>query len=247
MTIKNSLEVSGNFLFKYRGHIPLIVFVLIVPISFFTPYKTYAFYNGLNETILFTAVFLIFSGHFIRARTVGKRTIQTSGRNRSHQVAQVLNKTGWYSLLRHPLYFGNYLIWLGLAIFLSNFWFVIILSLLFWIYYERIMFAEEVFLEEKFGGEFTDWASKTPSFFPSFKNYVPNICPFSWRIVAKNEYPGVISSATSFLFILILKRIVLLGYFSFCTSDALFGLIIVVFGVSCKLLKKFTAVFEQMD
>ena len=247
MTIKNSLEVSGNFLFKYRGHIPLIVFVLIVPISFFTPYKTYAFYNGLNETILFTALFLIFSGHLIRARTVGKRTIQTSGRNRSHQVAQVLNKIGWYSLVRHPLYFGNYLIWLGLAIFLSNFWFVIILSLLFCIYYERIMFAEEVFLEEKFGGEFTDWASKTPSFFPSFKNYVPNLCPFSWRVVIKNEYPGIISSATSFLFILILKRIVLLGYFSFCASDALFLLIIVVFGVSCKLLKKFTAVFEKMD
>ena len=62
MTIKKSLEVSGNFLFKYRGHIPLIVFVLIGPISFFTPYKTYAFYNGLNETILFTALFLIFIG-----------------------------------------------------------------------------------------------------------------------------------------------------------------------------------------
>ena len=151
MTIKKSLEVSGNFLFKYRGHIPLIVFVLIVPISFFTPYKTYALYNGLNETILFTALFLIFSGHLIRARTVGKRTIQTSGRNRSHQLAQVLTKTGWYSLVRHPLYFGNYLIWLGLAIFLSNFWFLVILSLLFWIYYERIMFAEEIFLEEKFG------------------------------------------------------------------------------------------------
>jgi hypothetical protein len=109
------------------------------------------------------------------------------------------------------------------------------------------MFAEEVFLEEKFGGEFTDWASKTPSFFPSFKNYVPNLCPFSWRIVAKNEYPGIISSATSFLLILFLKRSVLLGHFSFCSSDAVFAVIIVVFGVSCKILKKFTAVFEPMD
>ena len=247
MTIKKSLEVSGNFLFKYRGHIPLIVFILVVPISFLTPYKTYASYHGLNETILFTALFLIFSGHLIRARTVGKRTIQTSGRNRSHQVAQVLNKIGWYSLVRHPLYFGNYLIWLGLAIFLSNFWFVIILSLLFWIYYERIMFAEEVFLEEKFGGEFTDWASKTPSFFPSFKNYVPNLCPFSWRIVAKNEYPGIISSATSFLFILILKRSVLLGYFSFYSTDKIFLLVIVVYGLSSKILKKYTSIFQPMD
>jgi protein-S-isoprenylcysteine O-methyltransferase Ste14 len=247
MTIKKSLEASGNFLFKYRGHIPLIVFLLSVPVAFFTPYYTYSSYKGLDEIILLVSLFLISFGHFIRALTVGRRSIQTSGRNRSHQVAKVLTKTGWYSLVRHPLYFGNYLIWLGLAIFLSNFWFVIILSLLFWIYYERIMFAEESFLEEKFGDEFTNWASNTPSFFPSFKNYLPNPCSFSWRIVAKNEYPGIISSTTSFLLILILKRSILLGYFSFCDSDALFLLIIVVFGVSCKLLKKFTAVFEQMD
>jgi protein-S-isoprenylcysteine O-methyltransferase Ste14 len=247
MTIKKSLEVSGNFLFKYRGHFPLIVFLLSVPVAFFTPYKTYSFYNGLNETILFTALFLIFIGHLIRARTVGRRSIQTSGRNRSHQVAKVLTKTGWYSLVRHPLYFGNYLIWLGFAIFLSNFWFLIILCLVFWIYYERIMLAEEIFLEEKFSDEFQDWAIKTPSFFPSIKNYKPNDSPFSWRIVAKNEYPGIISSATSFLFILILKRSALLGYFSFCSSDAVFVVIIIVFGVSCKILKKFTAVFEPMD
>ena len=247
MTIKKSLEASGNFLFKYRGHIPLIVFLLSVPVAFFTPYYTYSSYKGLDEIILLVSLFLISFGHFIRALTVGRRSIQTSGRNRSHQVAKVLTKTGWYSLVRHPLYFGNYLIWLGLAIFLSNFWFVIILSLLFWIYYERIMFAEESFLEEKFGDEFTNWAYNTPSFFPSFKNYLPNPCSFSWRIVAKNEYPGIISSTTSFLLILILKRSILLGYFSFCDSDALFLLIIVVFGVSCKLLKKFTAVFEKMD
>ena len=247
MSIKKSLEASGNFLFKYRGHIPLIVFLLSVPVAFFTPYHTYSSFKGLDEIFLFVSLFFISLGHFIRARTIGRRSIQTSGRNRSHQVAKVLTKTGWYSLLRHPLYFGNYLIWLGLAIFLSNFWFVIILSLLFWMYYERIMFAEEVFLEAKFGGEFTVWASKTPSFFPSIKNYKPNDFPFSWRVVIKNEYPGIISSATSFLFILILKRIVLLGHFSFCSSDAVFVVIIVVFGVSCKLLKKFTAVFEQMD
>ena len=247
MSIKKSLEASGNFLFKYRGHIPLIVFLLSVPVAFFTPYHTYSSFKGLDEIILFVSLFFISLGHFIRARTIGRRSIQTSGRNRSHQVAKVLTKTGWYSLLRHPLYFGNYLIWLGLAIFLSNFWFVVILSLLFWIYYERIMFAEEVFLEEKFGGEFIDWASKTPSFFPSFKNYVPNLCPFSWRIVAKNEYPGIISSATSFLLILILKRSVLLGSFSFYSTDKIFLLVIVVYGLSSKILKKYTSIFQPMD
>ena len=109
MSIKKSLEASGNFLFKYRGHIPLIVFLLSVPVAFFTPYHTYSSFKGLDEIFLFVSLFFISLGHFIRARTIGRRSIQTSGRNRSHQVAKVLTKTGWYSLLRHPLYFGNYL------------------------------------------------------------------------------------------------------------------------------------------
>ncbi len=247
MSIKNSFLVSGNWLFQYRGHIPLIIFLLAIPVSIVTPYKLYLSFFGLREVIFVSALFFIFLGHLIRAKTVGKRTIQTSGRNRSHQVASELNQTGWYSIVRHPLYLGNYFIWLGLVIFLANFWFVIILSLLFWLYYERIMFAEEHFLEQKFDKEFTVWASKTRAFIPSFKNYQSNPNPFSLRVVLKNEYPGIISSATSFLFILILKRSVLHESISFQKSDLIFLFIIAVFGFSCKIIKKYTSFFEPMD
>ncbi|MGB8874133.1 MAG: hypothetical protein WCC75_12145, partial [Desulfobaccales bacterium] len=39
----------------------------------------------------------------------------TSGRNTQGQVAETLNTTGIYSLVRNPLYLGNFLIWLGLS------------------------------------------------------------------------------------------------------------------------------------
>lgn len=247
MTIKNSFEVYGNWLFQHRGYIPLFIFLLVIPISFFTPYNSYSSIHGFNQTIFVTSLFFIFLGHFIRAATVGKRKTQTSGRNRSQQVAKELNKTGLYSIVRHPLYLGNYFIWLSLAIYLSNFWFVIVLSLLFWLYYERIMFAEECFLELKFKEEFSIWANKTPAFIPSLKNYISNPIPFSFRVVLKNEYPGILSSATSFFFICILKRFVLLQSISFQKSDLIFLLIIALFGFSCKLIKKYTSFFEPMD
>ena len=51
----------------------------------------------------------------IRIYTVGTTPAGTSGRNRDKQIAEKLNKTGVYSIIRHPLYLGNLLIWLGVA------------------------------------------------------------------------------------------------------------------------------------
>jgi protein-S-isoprenylcysteine O-methyltransferase Ste14 len=247
MALADSFEKSGNFLFRYRGHIPLIVFVLAIPVAFFTPYaKLYSIkYFKLIDCIL-TLTF-ISTGHLIRARTVGRRFLQTSGRNRSHQVASNLNTTGWYSIVRHPLYLGNALIWLGIACFLENIWFVVILMLLFWIYYERIMFAEEQFLERKFGNQFIEWSEKVPAFFPSFNRFKPATAQFSWKVVFKNEYPGLLSTMTSLLFVLILKRCVLYGTIHFILKDLYIALFILTFGLIFKGIKKYTSLFEPMD
>jgi len=69
----------------------------------------------------------------------------TSGRHTLRQEAKRLNSSGMYSLLRHPLYLGNALMWLGISLFVHVWWVVVISMLIFWIYYERIMFAEEEF------------------------------------------------------------------------------------------------------
>ena len=46
---------------------------------------------------------------------------------------------------------------------LKVWWLPVIYSLAFWIYYERIMFAEEAFLRQKFGETYRRWAATTPS------------------------------------------------------------------------------------
>ena len=52
--------------------------------------------------------------------------------------------------------------WIGIVFFTFNWYFVIIVSLLYFLYYERIMFAEERFLERKFGQDYLDWSSNLP-------------------------------------------------------------------------------------
>ena len=154
MALQEEFEKQGLWLFTYRSILPLIILVIgtilylrteIYPETFVleeTPYEIY------YETIcLLVSLF----GLVIRIYTVGHSAKNTSGRNTEQQVADSINTTGIYSAVRHPLYLGNFFMWLGPAMLTGNFWFIIAFGLFYWVYYERIMFAEEQFLRKKFG------------------------------------------------------------------------------------------------
>ena len=83
--------------------------------------------------------------------------------------------------------------WLGAALLIANVWFVVVFVLVYWIYYERIMYAEEQFLRRKFGAVYTDWASHTSAFLPSFKGYKRPEYDFSAKKVIKNEKNGLLA------------------------------------------------------
>ena len=140
-------------------------------------------------------------GLTIRCITVGHVPSGTSGRNTRKQVAERLNTTGMYSIVRHPLYLGNFLILFGIAMFTQVWWFVLISALAFWIYYERIIIAEEEFLRRRFGETFLEWAERTPAFLPRFRNWCTPDLPFSLRTVLKREYSALLVITLSFFLI----------------------------------------------
>ena len=194
MALQEEFEKQGIWLFRYRGIIPLSVLLIgtllllrseIHPEFFVlrgTPYEIY-----YEMFCLFLSLF----GLGIRVYTVGYTPRNTSGRNSREQVADKLNTTGIYSTVRHPLYLGNYFMWMGPTLLTGNFWFVFALSLLYWIYYERIMFAEEQFLRRKFGDTYTNWAKNVPAFIPNFKHFQPPVGQFNWKKVIKKEKYGL--------------------------------------------------------
>jgi protein-S-isoprenylcysteine O-methyltransferase Ste14 len=132
-----------------------------------------------------------FLGLFVRVVTIGYVPSHTSGRNTREQVAGQLNTTGIYSIVRHPLYLGNFLIGLGISLVQFVWWLPVIYSLAFWLYYERIMFAEEAFLLEKFGDKYRNWAAMTPAFLPRFGQWRQPLLPFSLLHVLRREYNGL--------------------------------------------------------
>ncbi len=157
-------------------------------------------YLGNRQALIFDMrdefIFLgvSFFGQVIRILTVGFTPKNTSGRNTINgQIADELNVTGIYSLVRHPLYLGNFFMWLGPVLFLRSIGVTIVFGLIYWLYYERIMFAEEQFLRRKFGDIYDKWSEKVSSFIPfSFKYISPGL-PFSVKNVLKREYNSFVN------------------------------------------------------
>ena len=227
MALIHSFEKSGNTLFKHRGQIPVILFIFVVPVIYFTDYSHFSETNQLVLT--YFSVFLSFLGFYVRAISIGTTPKGTSGRNTKSQVAESLNMTGIYSMVRHPLYLGNYLMWIGIVVFTYNFYFVIIVSLAFWLYYERIMFAEERFLERKFGEDYLSWSKKVPAFIPCFSKHIKNKVTFSLKSVLRREYSGVLATVFSFAFVDHLRFFFLTGKFDiFRLSSYIFAFAILI-------------------
>jgi protein-S-isoprenylcysteine O-methyltransferase Ste14 len=166
---------------------------LIVIAIFLLALREYE-YPGHSEKLdhIWEVVCLLvsFLGLGIRIVTIGHTPRGTSGRNTKKQVAETLNTTGLYSVVRNPLYLGNFFMWLGIALFAHLWWLTLIYILVFWLYYERIIFAEEAYLRDKFGNEYLEWANKTPAFIPKLSQYRKANLPFSLRNVLRREYNG---------------------------------------------------------
>lgn len=243
MALINELEKQGNFLFKYRGQIPVVLFVLAVPFIFYTDFSIYSENQIMWMSVL--AIFISFLGFLVRAYTIATTPAGTSGRNTKEQIADCLNSTGIYSIVRHPLYLGNYLMWIGIVFFTFNFYFVIIVSLLYWLYYERIMFAEERFLQNKFGQDYIDWSSSKPAFIPKFSSFIKSKVPFSLKSILRREYSGVLANVIGFVFVEIVRNYFIKN--CICISNIYWIVLIVVAIESLVLrtLKRKTTLLDE--
>lgn len=206
MALVEELEKSGNWLFRWRSFLPLALYVLALGVMLMG-WDTDM--DHLHLPWIWACLGVSLFGLLIRALTIGFTPRGTSGRNtKEGQVAESLNTKGIYSLVRHPLYLGNFFMWLGIILYVGNFWFTAVCCLLFWLYYERIMFAEEAFLRKKFGSAYFLWSKDTPAFWPGllFKSYRKSEVHFSFKNVLRREYSGFLAIFVSFALLDVVKN-----------------------------------------
>lgn len=230
--LKDILIKAGDFCFKFRTmqYIPYVLVVLLELEDFrrvteSIPYELFCF-----SVTLF--------GLLIRILTVAYVPEGTSGRNRNEQIAETLNTSGMYSIVRNPLYVGNFFVFLGLTL-LSQSWEIIAAnSALMILFYTVIVLKEEDFLSQKFGEEYKEWTQKVNCFIPSFKNYKKSDRKFSIKKVVKNEHDTWLTALICFTLIEVVR-----GYFEVKTFFLaplwiiIFACVFVIWLVS-KILKK---------
>lgn len=208
MALVHEFENSGNWLFRRRSWLPVIMVVAGIIVMYLGNRQAILF--NLRDELIFLGVSIV--GEIIRIVTVGYAPKNTSGRNtEAGQIADELNVTGIYSILRHPLYLGNFFMWLGPVLFLRSLSFTIIFGLIYWLYYERIMFAEEQFLRRKFGEVYDKWSETVSSFIPySFRLVKPKL-PFSIRNVLAREYNSFVNIFVIFVVLDLFRNYFLSG------------------------------------
>ena len=241
MALVHEFENSGNWLFKRRGWLP--VFLIAAGLVMLYLGNRQAILFDQKDELIFLGVSLL--GELIRILTVGFAPRGTSGRNtEAGQIAEVLNTTGAYSIVRHPLYVGNFFMWLGPVLFLRSVWFTVVFGLVYWLYYERIMFAEEQFLRRKFGEAYDKWSETVGSFIPSSVKFKKPDLPFSLKNVLKREYNSIINIFIIFFTLDIFRNYFLSRRIYFTHLWLYLMIAALVIWLIVRFLHKFTKILE---
>ena len=186
--IAESLVRHGGWLFRWRSYV-LLAFMPLVLLAMMQPEPVEVQFGEVADLIYeSTCIAITFLGFGIRVLTAGFVPAGTSGRNTRRQIAAELNVTGMYSVTRNPLYLGNAVSIMGIALFTQSLTVVLAMVLFLVIYLERIIAAEESFLAEKFGQPYLDWVRDVPAFLPRLSGWKKPALPFSIRTVLRREH-----------------------------------------------------------
>jgi protein-S-isoprenylcysteine O-methyltransferase Ste14 len=150
----------GNFLFRWRGVIGFIAFVLIWLLS------------RPNLASIWISLPFILVGLFFRLWASGY--LGKEGRSIEITTKSLITQ-GPYRFTRNPLYIGNFFLTVGVLIgFHSPFYLVILMLGLFLVEYSIIIKSEQDFLRKHFGNDYLTYCKMTGVIFPkSFHLTIP--------------------------------------------------------------------------
>ena len=202
----------GTELFKFRSYIPLGLIVLL----FLGRGNFFRLYPAAADLVFQVSCFSVtVIGLLIRAFTVGHCRVGTSGRNTKGQYADSLNFDGLYSVVRNPLYLGNFFIILGI-LFISQSYIVAVLGiLLFFCFYFLIILTEEKYLLNKFQDEFRQYFNLTPVFIPNIRLWKRPAIRFNFKRFLAREKDTFFAAVAGFVVMVLFREYVLGGCSAF--------------------------------
>ncbi len=176
----------GQFFFRYRNAIGPAVFLVALLVA--TPVYPLG-RDDLNLLLDVLGIVLALLGQALRIVTIGYEYIERGGRD-SKVYASSLVQGGVFAHCRNPLYLGNILLAIGIALVVHAAAFYLIVVPLVLVAYLSIVAAEEAFLQAKFGDEYRRYCQRVHRWLPRWRGWRQSIAGmrFNWRRVLVKEY-----------------------------------------------------------
>ncbi|MBM4252857.1 MAG: isoprenylcysteine carboxylmethyltransferase family protein [Deltaproteobacteria bacterium] len=166
-----SAEDIGERLFEWRDYTPIPLIALVL----------FACEPSVKSAVLGTLIVVL--GELVRIYSVA--FIGSVSRTRNVETAgSALITSGPFSYVRNPLYVGNFLITVGLAVFSGVGWIVFVAAALFGFQYYCIVKHEERLLVGRFGTAYEEYMTQVPPWVPT-----------KWPTLENLEWPTTFSPA----------------------------------------------------
>jgi protein-S-isoprenylcysteine O-methyltransferase Ste14 len=204
------LLASGRFFFRVRN---ALFPTLLVVMALATRPAQFLGSPLLDKLAVAAGVLLLLGGQTFRLLVIGYAYIHRGGKNRE-VFANLLVTRGFYCHTRNPMYVGNYSMVLGLTLLYGSAWGYAVMAPFFAYIYLAITTAEEVYLRDKFGAAYDDYARRVNRFIPNLRGLRASLSEFDydWRRALVKEYGTICFALLSMLLLLAWKIAWVYGY-----------------------------------
>ena len=180
----------GAWLFRHRTALPLPVALALLLVRVGEA--------SFSWTLVGSGVVLTFAGESLRLWAV--HHIGVISRTRSGRLGPLV-ETGPFGFVRNPLYIGNIMLWVGMALTARLVWMAPVVALLLAMEYDAIVRWEEELLKSRYGDEYVQYAKRVPRWVPRTSGSKAGTAqnpPFSWRETLFSERGTLIAIAAGY-------------------------------------------------
>lgn len=195
----------GNFVFRYRDYLAPLAIVLVVLLT--SPHPAWG--NArLDVWLDVIGLCVAACGQALRALVIGLAYIQRGGKNK-RIAGDRLVTDGVFAHCRHPLYVGNFLLISGLLLIWNTPGAYVGAGGLIALALFAMAYAEEAFLQRKFGTEYAAYAANVNRFVPDLRGigHTMERFAFDWKRVVRKDYTTAFMWTTTALLLIVLERV----------------------------------------
>lgn len=195
----------GRFVFGWRDWLaPLCGLLLLV----FAKPRPFLGDPALDPWQDALGILVCAAGQALRFAVIGFAYIKRGGTNKEID-APTLVVQGFYAHSRNPMYVGNFLLLVGLAIIWNSAFVTLLVLPLMLIGIHSIVRAEERFLEGRFGAEYEDYRRRVNRFLPSLRGLPETMSSmsFEWKRALRKDYGTFFAWTSTAVVFMVVERL----------------------------------------